>query len=68
MFEAVRAFNPVGLSMGATAELSTPGRLLTIALMFLGRVGPLTFAAAISLPKRSHRRSLRYAYEDVVVG
>ncbi|MFH1765020.1 MAG: potassium transporter TrkG, partial [Gemmatimonadota bacterium] len=44
MFEMVSAFNTVGLSMGATSDLSGGGRLLTILLMFLGRVGPLTMA------------------------
>ncbi len=67
MFEAASAFNTVGLSMNLTAELSTPGRWIAVALMFLGRVGPLTFAAAIA--SRAARGSgFRYAYEDVVVG
>ena len=68
MFEAVSAFNTVGLSMGATGELSTPGRVLTILLMYLGRVGPLTFAAAIAMRRRRTARHFRYAHEDVVVG
>lgn len=68
MFEAVSAFNTVGLSMGVTAELSVPGRLVTTLLMFIGRVGPLTFAAAIALRARSSRREFRYAHEDVVIG
>lgn len=67
MFEAVSAFNTVGLSLGVTPELSTPGRVIVILLMYLGRVGPLTFAAAIALHGRS-ARDFRYAYEDVVVG
>jgi trk system potassium uptake protein len=69
MFEATSAFNTVGLSMGATPELSTAGRVITIILMFVGRVGPLTFAAAIALAQpHPGRGSFRYAYEDVVVG
>lgn len=68
MFESVSAFNTVGLSMGVTPELSTGGRWLTIVLMYLGRVGPLTFAAAITLPKPTPAGEFRYAYEDVVVG
>jgi len=67
MFEAVSAFCTVGLTMGITDELSTLGRWTTILLMFLGRVGPLTLAAAITLRRRGDR-SFRYAYEDVVVG
>jgi trk system potassium uptake protein TrkH len=68
MFEAASAFNTVGLSMGATPELSAPGRFLAILLMFLGRVGPLTFAAAVALPAAHTAGEFRYAYEDVVVG
>lgn len=68
MFEAASAFNTVGLSMGVTAELSTPGRWLTILLMYVGRVGPLTFAAAIALARPTPSGEFRFAYEDVVVG
>jgi trk system potassium uptake protein len=68
MFEATSAFNTVGLSMGATPELSPFGRLVTTLLMFVGRVGPLTFAAAIALSRPTARDDFRYAYEDVVVG
>lgn len=68
VFEAISAFNTVGLSMGATEALSEPGRVLTVLLMFLGRVGPLTFAAAIALRRPTARSEFRYAYEDVVVG
>lgn len=68
MFEAVSAFNTVGLSMGVTGELSGFGRWLTILLMFIGRVGPLTFAAALFRRQRRVSRSFRYAYEDVAIG
>jgi len=68
MFEATSAFATVGLSMGATPDLSTAGRLITTLLMFVGRVGPLTFAAAIALSRPTSRGDFRYAYEDVVVG
>lgn len=68
MFEAVSAFSTAGVSLGVTEELSTPGRLLTIFLMYVGRVGPLTFAAAIALRRSVSAGEFRYAYEDVVVG
>lgn len=67
MFEAVSAFNTVGLSMGVTYELSTPGRWMTILLMFLGRVGPLTITAALTT-RRVGTSGFRFAYEDVMVG
>ncbi|HEX6132764.1 MAG TPA: TrkH family potassium uptake protein [Longimicrobiales bacterium] len=67
MFEAVSAFGTVGLSMGVTPELSKAGRILTIVLMYVGRVGVLTFVAAIALRTR-RSGPLRYAHEDVVIG
>lgn len=68
MFETASAFNTVGLSMGVTPELSPASRLLVILLMYVGRVGPLTFAAAIALDRPSPSGEFRYAYEDVVIG
>ncbi|HPM01684.1 MAG: potassium transporter Trk [Candidatus Cloacimonetes bacterium] len=43
LFESFSAFGTVGLSMGITSFLSNFGKLLIIILMFIGRVGPLTF-------------------------
>ena len=68
MFEAVSAFNTVGLSMGATGELTPAGKVLTVVLMYLGRVGPLTFASAIALGRPTLAGEFRYAYEDVIIG
>lgn len=67
-FEVASAFNTVGLSMGTTPQLSVPGRLLIVLLMFVGRVGPLSVAAALVLRQRRRRGRLRYAFEDVVIG
>lgn len=68
MFEVVSAFNTVGLSMGATGELSDPGRLITVVLMFIGRVGTLTFVAAMARSPKHIKGGFRYAYEDVSIG
>jgi trk system potassium uptake protein TrkH len=67
MFEAVSGFNTVGLSTGVTPRLSVAGRLVVVVLMFLGRVGPLSFAAALAV-RRPQPGRFRYAYEDVMVG
>ena len=66
MFEAVSAFGTVGLSMNLTPELSPEARLLIVALMFTGRVGVLTVAAALMLERRA--LPFRYAKEDVAIG
>jgi potassium uptake TrkH family protein len=47
-FEQVSAFATVGLSTGITAGLSDAGKGLIILSMFIGRVGTLTLALALS--------------------
>lgn len=53
-FEVASAFGTVGLSRGATDDLDGFGRAVIVALMFIGRVGPLTlgfFLATRSAPR-----------------
>ncbi len=46
IFEAVSAIGTVGLSLGLTPLLSLKGKIIIIALMFIGRLGPASFAMA----------------------
>lgn len=46
-FEAASALGTVGLSIGSTAALGTPAKLLLCLAMFAGRVGPLVLVAAL---------------------
>jgi trk system potassium uptake protein len=53
-FEVASAFGTVGLSRGYTGELTDFGRGVIIAIMFLGRIGPLTlgfFLATRAAPR-----------------
>ncbi len=50
LFEAASALGTVGLSTGITALLTPIGKLILVLLMFIGRVGPLTFGVALFLP------------------
>ena len=45
LFEMTSAFGTVGLSTGITAGLSVKSKLLSILIMFIGRLGPLTIAS-----------------------
>lgn len=47
VFETVSALGTVGLSRGATSLLSDTSKVVVIALMFMGRVGTMTAAAAL---------------------
>ncbi len=53
LFEAISALGTVGLSMGITADLTNIGKLIIILLMFMGRVGILTFGIAVSIHDES---------------
>lgn len=52
LFEVISAFATVGLSTGITGDLGTPGTLLLVVLMFVGRLGPITLASALALRPR----------------
>jgi trk system potassium uptake protein TrkH len=52
LFEVISAFSTVGLSTGITAQVGTAGHLLLTALMFIGRLGPITLASALALRSR----------------
>lgn len=65
-FEAVSAFGTVGLSTGVTGLLTAGGKLVVIALMFTGRVGPLVLAVYLARPVNPW--TIRYPSEDVSLG
>lgn len=66
LFEVVSAFGTVGLSQGITAGLPGLAQLVLIVLMFVGRLGPHTFGAAIAL--REHDRMYRFPEERPIIG
>ncbi|WP_043620027.1 TrkH family potassium uptake protein [Nonomuraea candida] len=66
LFEVVAAFGTAGLSTGITAQLGVAGHLLLVALMFIGRIGPLTLGSALALNRRARHYEL--PEERVIVG
>ncbi|MET1034572.1 MAG: potassium transporter TrkG [Arthrobacter sp.] len=52
LFESISAFATVGLSTNLSAELPPEGKYVLAALMFAGRVGTITLAAALTLRQR----------------
>lgn len=65
VFEAASALGTVGLSMGETASLNDAGKLIITALMFVGRVGPLT--AGLAFVKRREAVTTRMEPGDLTV-
>lgn len=48
-FEAVSAFSTCGLSSGVTALANVPSKLILILTMYVGRVGPVSFALSLAM-------------------
>ncbi|MDZ7292771.1 MAG: hypothetical protein ONB44_21750 [candidate division KSB1 bacterium] len=65
LFETTSAFGTVGLSTGVTSTLTNLGKVAITLVMFLGRVGPLTVAIAVS---KAVTRRYKYASETFLVG
>lgn len=64
-FECFSAYSTVGLSLGITASLSTPSKLILILIMFIGRVSMLSILIAI-LKKVKHK-NYRYPTEEITI-
>ncbi len=66
IFEVIAAFGSAGLSTGITGDLPVSGQLVLALLMFVGRVGTITFATSLVLGER--RMPYRYPEEHPIVG
>lgn len=66
IFEATSALGTVGLSTGITSSLTAMGKLTIIAVMLIGRLGPLTLLAALTF----NLKPVNYSYpeEPLIVG
>jgi trk system potassium uptake protein len=65
-FEVTSALGTVGLSTGLTPKLTIPGRWIIIVLMFIGRLGPL--GVAIALSRNEQKRPVELPQEDPLIG
>ncbi|WP_242987477.1 TrkH family potassium uptake protein [Anaerobacterium chartisolvens] len=68
LYEVTSAFGTVGLSTGITPTLHSVSKALLILTMFLGRVGPLTFAIALTLRANKKNPNIVYPEGKIVVG
>lgn len=66
LFEVISAFATVGLSTGITAALDPLSQVVLCILMFLGRIGPISFAYALAL--RSRKRLYELPKERPIIG
>lgn len=65
LFEVTSAFGTVGLSTGITPELGVGAKVLSILIMYIGRLGPLTVA---SLWYFTRGERVRYPEGNIAIG
>ena len=58
IFESCSAFGTVGLSVGVTGQLNTGAKLLYMACMFMGRVGPVSLATSLTAKPDDNKRKV----------
>ncbi|WP_137664430.1 TrkH family potassium uptake protein [Enterococcus hulanensis] len=69
LFETFSAFGTVGLTMGLTPSLSLMGKLLIIALMYIGRVGILTVGFSLTMRlMKAKGGHYKLPEESVIIG
>jgi trk/ktr system potassium uptake protein len=66
LFEVISAFATCGLSTGITPKLPDGAKYVLAVLMFIGRTGTMTLAAALAL--RNRRRVIRLPEERPIIG
>lgn len=66
LFEACSAFGTTGLSVGLSEEFGTVGKWVLTVLMFIGRIGVVTFILILQ-PNRP-KRMYHYPKESIILG
>ena len=66
VFEITSAFGTCGMSLGLTEKLSTAGKLVIMTLMFIGRVGLISFL--FTLGGKAQTPKYRYPEERIIIG
>ncbi len=67
VYETVSATATVGLSRNATATLNTMGKIIIIATMYFGRVGPISLAVALG-SKNESQNVISEPTEEISIG
>lgn len=65
LFEMVSASATVGLSTGITPELSSASKLVSMLVMYIGRLGPLTVVSIWNFQRKSN---VSYPYGNIAIG
>lgn len=69
IFECFSALGTVGLTVGATEKLRSFDKVIIILLMYVGRLGPMTFITLAGITLFSERQKhVKYPEENLMIG
>jgi trk system potassium uptake protein TrkH len=67
-YEVTSAFSTAGFSVAGTPVLHTASKILLMITMFIGRVGPFTFALALSIKNSKRTDNVVFPEGKIIVG
>lgn len=67
-FEVFSAFGTVGLTMGLTPNLTIPGKIIIMLMMYIGRVGIYTVGFSLMTKNQKQQAKFKYPDESVMIG
>ncbi len=68
LYEVTSAVGTVGLSTGVTPHLTVAGKIIISLAMFMGRIGPITSAVALTMKFSAAKNKIQYPDEKVLIG
>jgi len=67
-YEIVSALGTVGLTRGFTSGLNLAGKIIVIISMYLGRIGPITLASAVTVRSREANALVERPEKRIIIG
>ena len=68
MYETTSAIGTVGLSADLTSQLCTASKFVIMVLMYIGRLGPITFALAFGTGRKSKNHIRQLPVQGILIG
>ena len=68
MYETTSAIGTVGLSADLTSQLCTASKFVIMVLMYIGRLGPITFALAFGTGRKSKNHIRHLPVQGILIG
>lgn len=68
LYETTSALGTVGLSADVTGQLTFAGKIVILVLMYIGRIGPITFALAFGASKTPKDSIRKLPTQGILVG